>query len=256
MFIDVPGAKLLVTQSGPRSAPAIVAVGGWIGSGELWQQPLAALSGRWHTITYDHRGSGASICTPASITLYNLVADVFAVMDACGVERCVLAAESAGALTALSAALAHPQRIDKLVIVDGMFDRGVAPADDPFLKGLHANYPATLARFVDLCVPEEGMDHIKRWGRQIIDRATQENAIALRVMGSLATIRASLPNIKQPTLVLHGDRDVIVPLEQANLLASTLPHARLVVLEGAGHVPTLTQPQRVVDEMRAFLEST
>lgn len=255
MFLDVPGAKLFVNRSGPRDATAIVAVGGWIGSGELWQLPLAALSDQFCTIAYDHRGSGASICDADSITLDALVADVFAVLDACGVQRCVLAAESAGALTALSAAHAQPERVEKLVIVDGMFNRGVAPENDMFLKGLHANYPATLSRFVDLCVPETGMDHIKRWGRQIIDRATQANAIALRTMGSSADIRPLLPAIRQSTLVIHGEQDSIVPLAEAQTLASTLPNARLVVLPGAGHVPTLTQPQRIADEMRAFLSA-
>lgn len=253
MFINVPGARLFSARSGDPAAPAIVAVGGWIGSGELWQLPLAALSDRFCTIAYDHRGTGASICAPDAITLDALVDDVLAVMDAYGVKRCVLAAESAGAQTALLAAQRHPDRFEKLIIVDGMVNRSHAVEDDPFLKGLRSNYPATLSRFVDLCVTEQGMDHIKRWGRQIIDRATQENAIALRMLSFGADIRPLLGDIRLPALVLHGDADAIIPLDEARKLAAALPDARLVVLEGAGHVPTLTFPERVVKEMRAFL---
>ena len=104
-------------------------------------------------VRYDERGTGASVAAVESITLANLVNDVFAVLDAHGIERCVLAAESSGALTALSAALQQPQRISGLVIVDGTVFRGLDSATDPFLKGLQHAYAATLDRFVDLCMP-------------------------------------------------------------------------------------------------------
>nr|MCU0898845.1 alpha/beta fold hydrolase [Burkholderiales bacterium] len=105
MFIDVGDAKLYATAFGPRTAPAIVAIGGWIGSWELWAEPFSILSERWRTVAYDHRGSGATVAPVESITFANLVTDLFAVLDAHGIETCTLAAESAGAQTALGAAL-------------------------------------------------------------------------------------------------------------------------------------------------------
>jgi pimeloyl-ACP methyl ester carboxylesterase len=253
MFIDVGDAKLYATSFGPRSAPAIVAIGGWIGSWELWAEPFAILSERWRTIAYDHRGTGATVAPVESITLANLVADLFAVLDAYGIEQCTLAAESAGALTALGAALRDPKRISRLVIVDGMYHRDVPPDTDPFLAGLRKAYPATLDRFVQLCIPEPDCDHLKRWGRQIIDRASQDAAIALRVVSTDTDVRSELPNISQPTLVIHGDADVIVPVARGGELAAALPNARLVVLPGAGHVPTLTRPAEVAREIEDFL---
>lgn len=252
MFIDVGDAKLYATSSGLRSAPAIVAIGGWIGSWELWAEPFALLSERWRTIAYDHRGSGATVAPVESITFDNLVADLFAVLDAYGIEACTLAAESAGALTALGAALRNPKRIERLVIVDGMYHRDVPPDADPFLAGLRKAYPATLDRFVQLCVPEPDSEHLRRWGRQIIDRASQEAAIALRILSTETDLRGELPKITQPTLVIHGDADVIVPIDRGRELAATLPNAKLVVLKGAGHVPTLTRPAEVAHAIEDF----
>jgi pimeloyl-[acyl-carrier protein] methyl ester esterase len=62
-----------------------------------------------------------------------------------------------------------------------------------------------------------------------------------------------LPKIGQPTLVIHGDADAIVPIARGRELAAALPNAKLVVLKGAGHVPTLTRPAEIAREIERFL---
>lgn len=64
MSIEVSGAKLFVLRSGPASGTAIIAIGGWIGSSGLWQEPLADLSDSFVTIAYHHRRSGFTIVRP------------------------------------------------------------------------------------------------------------------------------------------------------------------------------------------------
>jgi non-heme chloroperoxidase len=252
MFISVEDARIFATAFGAPTAPCILGIGGWIGNWELWADPFSILSCAWHTVAYDHRGAGATQVPIESITFERLVDDVFAVLDAYGVERCILAAESAGALTALGAALIHPERIAGLVIVDGLYFSEPIAADDPFLNGLIAHYPQTLDRFVETCVPEPDSDHLKRWGRQILDRASQDAAIALyRVAGSI-DLRADLPRITQPTLILHGELDALVPVAAARELADTLPNAKLIVLPGAGHVPTVTRSQEVAHAINDY----
>ena len=253
MFVDVPGAKLYACRGGPARGQAILAIGGWIGSSELWQEPLAILSADQVVVSYDHRGTGVSVTSRDSISFDDLIADALAVLDAHGIDRCVLAAESAGAQTALAVAARHPQRVTHLVIVDGMYARGVSLDDDPFLEGLRANYAATIEHFVQLCVPESDSEHIKEWGRKLLARASPEAAIALRILASQTDVSGDIARISQPTLVLHGSADRIVPLDRARELVEALPDARWVVLEGAGHVPTLTQPAKVADAIRSFL---
>lgn len=253
MFISAGDARLFSTSFGPRSAPVILGIGGWIGSWELWAEPFSILSESLQTIAYDHRGSGATIAPVQSITFENLVSDVFTVLDAYKAETCVLAAESAGALTALGAALAQPKRISRLVIVDGMYHRSAPPGQDRFLQGLRTAYPATLKRFMELCIPEPGCEHIVTWGRQILDRASPEGAVALYEMAGSVDLRAQLGRIDQRTLVVHGALDAIVPLAQGRALASALPNARLVVLDDAGHVPTMTRPVEVARAISEFL---
>lgn len=255
MFIDVPGAKLYATRSGPARGRTILAIGGWIGSSELWQEPLAILSDDYIVVSYDHRGTGVSVSSADAITFDNLVADALAVLDAHGVDQCVLAAESAGAQTALAVAARYPERVTRLVIVDGMYSRGVAVDDDPFLQGLRSNFGATIERFVQLCVPEPDSEHIKEWGRKLLARASPEAAIALRIVGAETNVAGDIARVLQPTLVLHGALDRIVPLDRARELVRALSKAELVILDDAGHVPTLTRPIEVANAIRSFLRS-
>lgn len=221
----------------------------------MWQEPLAILSDDYVAVSYDHRGTGVSVSSADAITFDNLVADALAVPDAHGVDQCVLAAESAGAQTALAVAARYPERVTHLVIVDGMYSRGVAVDDDPFLQGLRSNYRATIERFVQLCVPEPDSEHIKEWGRKLLARASPEAAIALRIVGAETDVADDIARVSQPALVLHGALDKIVPLDRARELVKALSKAELAILDDAGHVPTLTRPIEVANAIRSFLRS-
>jgi pimeloyl-ACP methyl ester carboxylesterase len=253
MFIPVDDARLYTLAFGPRTSPALLGLSGWIGSWEDWAGPLSLLSEDRRVISYDHRGSGATVARVESITFDHLVDDVFAVLDAHEVERCVLAAMSMGAGIALGAALRAPDRISGLVLANPLDLRGGPRESDPFFVALAEDYPGAVDRFVNACVPEADSAHIKRWGRQILDRASHDAALALYRVGISIDLRDDLNRITQPALIIHGDADVIAPLESARWLADTLPNARLIVLEGAGHAPIMTRPHDVAREIRRFL---
>ncbi len=245
MFLDVNGVRLHVVVFGSGSR-TLVATGGWTGSWELWEGPFELLTAAgWRCIAYDHRGSGESPVDPELITADAMSADVIGVLDALGIETCVLAGESMGAAIAQRAVERHPERFTGLVLV--------APGGSEFsdgraalAAGSRADYPLTVEKFVDRCVPEPDSEHVRRWGRDILLRAEPEQAARLMEMwrGTDAA-NADPAAISVPTVIVHGTLDVIVPLETARTLASELPDCELVVLEGVGHVPTMTRPQEV-----------
>ena len=82
--------------------------------------------------------------------------------------------------------------------------------------------------------------------------ASQAAAIALYRSSSEPDLRADLDDIKQPTLILHGEADAIVPLAEARRLAAALPHAHLSIVPRAGHVPTMTYPQVIAGAIDHF----
>lgn len=245
VFVAAGGYLLNTVQFGSGQS-AFVAHGGWVGSWELWQEPFQLMQERWRCIGYDHRGSGASTFPPEAITPEGLVDDLFTVLDHYGVDSCVLAGESLGALTCLQAVIRDPSRFRGLVLVDG------APAASRertgrLVAGSRMDYPQTVAAFVAACVPEPDSDHIQRWGRQILLRAEPEAAARIFEAHYERDVQVDLNRVSVPTLVIHGEDDAIVPLALGKAVAAAISNSELVVLAETGHVPTLTRPAEVVE---------
>jgi pimeloyl-ACP methyl ester carboxylesterase len=248
VFLDVNGARLhaLAFGAGPRT---LVAVGGWTGSWEVWEEPIAQLTAHgWRCIAYDHRGAGESPTDPAAITVDAMATDVVAVLDAFGIERCILAGESQGGAIAQYAAARTPDRFDGLVLS--------APSPTGRNEGSNADgcrtdYPAVVAGFVERCFPEADSDHIKRWAKNILLRAEPEQAARIIEMWGDDTVTdLDARELDLPVLLLHGTADAIVPIELSRALVEILPDAELVEFDGAGHVPTMTRPDEVVAAIR------
>jgi pimeloyl-ACP methyl ester carboxylesterase len=247
MFIPAGGYLLNTVQfgTGAEAANTLVAHGGWVGSWELWQQPFELMQDRWRCVGYDHRGSGASTAPASSITPSALVDDLFAVLDALAVDRCVLAGESLGALTCAMAVQRDESRFAGLVIVDGT-PRADRERMAPLIDGSRSDDPATVRWFVDACVPEVDCEHIRRWARQILLRAEPEAAARMLEAHVEDDIAPDFSSIRVPTLVVHGESDAIIPVAAATAVATAIPDSELVVIPGTGHVPTLTRPAEVV----------
>ncbi len=246
MFLSYNSAQLYTVEfgSGPRT---ILAQGGWTGSWELWAGPFQSLSKTWRTVAYDHRGTGATIAPLESITVENMMADLFAVMDKMGIETCVLAAESAGAIVAVSAVLEQPHRFEGLVLVDALLHQEDDGSDAAFIQGLRTNFNQTIAAFADACVPETEPSSaaIRSWGKKILQRATAESAVKLLECMYGIDLRPRLAQIRIPTLIIHGDHDVIVPLSDSEYAAGQIPNNHFYIFKGAGHVPTMTCPVEI-----------
>jgi pimeloyl-ACP methyl ester carboxylesterase len=250
VFVATDGYLLNTVEfgSGPLT---FVAHGGWVGNWELWQEPFQLMQSGWRCIAYDHRGAGASTFPPERITPDGLVDDLFTVLDFHEVSSCVLAGESLGALPCLQAVLREPARFSGLVLVDGVPAANLE-RQRPLVEGSRTDYPETVAAFVDACVPEPDSQHVRPWARQILLRADPEAAARMLEVHYEHAIAPELGAVAVPTLLLHGERDAIISVAIAEAMATAIPECELVVIPGAGHVPTLTRPGDVVDAIESW----
>ncbi len=252
MFIPIGDAQLHVQSFGP-GPQTLLAFGGWAGSWELWAGVFGPLSRTWRTIAYDHRGSGATIAPLASITTEQMTADVFALMDALQIDRCVLAAESAGATIALLAALARPERFSGLVLVDGLLHHPADNANSPFAHALRTDFEAAIAAFAAQCVPDPDAAAIRHWGRHILRRSGPAAAVRLLECMSGIDLRPRAAEVALPTLLIHSEDDALVAVDESRRLAERMPNATLHIFTGGSHVPTMTRPEEVAGIIdRAF----
>lgn len=249
---------------GPEKAQPLILSSGLGGAGAYWKPNLDALAERHRVIVYDHRGTGASARElPATVSVDDLATDLLAVMHAAGVERAAIMGHAAGALAGLAIALDAPQRVSKLIAVNGW-----AKADPHFLRCfdtrlsllrndgpeayVHAQpiflYPAPWISANIARIEAEELGHIAHFP----DTETVEKRIA-----ALATfdIEARLGEIGVPVLALAAKDDMLVPWICSERLAEAIPGAAFALMEEGGHACNITEPALFERLVLEFLDN-
>lgn len=254
------------------SGPPLVRPANWLSHLEFdWQSPvwrhwLRELSRDRRLIRYDERANGLSDWDAADVSFEALVRDLEAVVDAAGLDRFPMLCISQGCAIGAVYAVRHPERVSHLVLYGG-YARGWAKrgsAEDIARRhalgtliehGWGQDNPAFRQVFTTMFVPDATAEQM-RWFNEL-QRVTTSPANALRLHHSFGQIdvRAVLPQVRTPTLVLHGRNDGVVPFAEGCLLASLIPNAQFVALESRNHVLLENEPAwpRFLAEMRAFL---
>jgi pimeloyl-ACP methyl ester carboxylesterase len=248
----------------------LVYVPGFVSHVELrWNVPsfahgLAELAAFSRLILFDKRGTGMSDRVSGAPTLEARMDDLRAVMDAVGTRRAAIFGVAEGAPMSLLFAATYPDRVAALVLRSA-FPRTLWAPDYPWglseeqyarqverelrLYGRRADAEAQvreLAEWEESEIPEI-VDYL-RWC------ASPGALEALAVMNREIDVRSVLPAIRVPTLVLHGTNDSVVPIEAARWVASQIPRAQYVEVEGAKHLHFGHGTSAINAEARAFLE--
>jgi 3-oxoadipate enol-lactonase len=239
---------------GPRT---FVGIAGSFASWEIWLPTFEILSHRWRCIGFDHDGVGQTKVPVDQITRERQLETLFSVLDAHGVERCVLAGDSNNAALAIEAVLARPDRFDGLVIVNGSAWGFDSPDARRFASGLRSHFERTVDFFVRAVFPEPDSEHLEGWLRDIIVRTGPE--ASARIVESFydVDLRPRLDDVNVASAVVHGALDALSPsaMDDARALAEAL-HAELHVLRDAGHLPLLSRPQEVASIIDGFASRT
>ncbi|MFC3682334.1 alpha/beta hydrolase [Hydrogenophaga luteola] len=267
--VPVPGLGDLFSEAcGPADGPPVLLVMGAMNPAHFWAPGFVAalVQAGCRVLRYDHRDTGRSFVHPLHAPPYALdalVADALRVLDAWGLARAAVVGWSMGGYIAQHLAHEHPQRVSRLVLL------GSSPDHRPYMAatlgrlvptdGLPGPAPGFLQALLDTSVRARGLPAdevaVQGWsvfhgGSHPFPAATvREQARAAMAAGhqplaamqhALAVDRAAprtgwLPQLRVPTLVLHGAQDPCLPLAHGQALARLIPGARLTVLD-MGHL--------------------
>ncbi|RIX29097.1 alpha/beta fold hydrolase [Sphingomonas edaphi] len=232
----------------------------------LWRHWIDEFSECHTLVRYDERCNGMSDWDAPTLSFSLLVEDLLTVADAAGLQQFDLLAISQGCPVAVAFAVRYPERVRRLVMING-FAAGWAHSRDPEQRA-QWDALATLARtgwgkdnavfrqtFTNLFFPEATAQQSAWWNELQKLSASPKNAERLMRLFGEIDVGDLLPQVRAPTLVLHCQNDQLVPLEAGRLMASRIPDAQFVALDSHNHLVLQNEPAwlRLVAEVTAFL---
>jgi pimeloyl-ACP methyl ester carboxylesterase len=260
---SVFGGRVALYRAGPAKAEAVVLVHG-LGKAAArdWARVMPALAQRYRVYALDLPGFGESDKGNHLYTPDNFARVLESVLEKRVPRPFTLIGHSMGGAVALAYAAEYPQRLSRLVLVDsaGVLHRSVyaeflARVGAQRAIGMDSPWFESVVRAIQIRAenwPLRGELALERAGVRRRFLRGDPSAISAFAMVEHDFSR-TLREISVPTLIVWGADDTIAPLRTGHALASAIPQARLVVMEGAGHAPMVQMPERfnpiVLDEI-------
>jgi 3-oxoadipate enol-lactonase len=257
-IVPTPRGEFFVEQRGPTKGVPLVFVAGLGDDHSSWADPVDVLSRSFRCVTFDNRGIGRSVVTPGPYSTRAMAEDAEAVAVALGLDVVDAVGSSMGGAICQEWALAHPERIRRLVLSNSWAEK------DPW-------FGALIGHWVDLAGRGAGHDVLYQLAlfcfspaylREHPDTIAEflaeglPDAVGFRGAGEACQGHDAIGRvgaITAPTLVIGGTADILTRPELSRNLAAALPGARLMWLD-AGHMIFWERPQEWAEAVAAFVD--
>ncbi len=262
--IEIEGRRFVWHAVG-QGRPLLL-INGYGATGRDWDPGfLAALAGSFEVICPDNRGFGGSELGDGELTVDGMAADLEALLDALGVDRAVLIGWSMGGFVAQRLAARSPERAAALALL--ATDRGgpdsvaATAADWACLVDRSGTPSEQASRLISLLFPPGLAEEIDRQFGDVVAAAQARlspQALHAQEAAMDAWRRDESPawgaGDALPSLIVHGDLDVVIPVANVEPLASRWPGSRVEILAGCAHAVMAQEPQRVADLLGALAD--
>jgi 3-oxoadipate enol-lactonase/4-carboxymuconolactone decarboxylase len=255
MFIGADDLVIHVQHSGPPGAPVLFLIHSLGTSLHVWDAQAEALQRSFRVVRADLRGHGLTTVTPGPYSIAQLARDMIAVLDAIGAATAHVAGLSIGGLVAQSIAHQAPERVTSLILCDTAM---VIPPPEGWhtraakvrATGMAALAEPVMARWV---TPGFINTPAAQGLLAMLLRTDPEGYAGAAEALAAADLTADTQTLRLPALVIVGDQDLATPVASAEALVAAIPGARLVVIPGAAHIPTVEFPDAITEAIGAFL---
>ncbi|MDH4299993.1 MAG: alpha/beta hydrolase, partial [Dehalococcoidia bacterium] len=244
----------------------LVLIYGYAGHSGLWFRQIPVLSKKYQVVAFDNRGVGRSDKPHTPYTMAMMAGDVAGLLDVVGVDAAHIFGISLGGMVAQHFALGYPQRVISLILgctfCGGVHSIQPEPESMAALFDFERLKKMTHEEVTRQAIPfcysqkfiEEHPDLIEQRVAKQLEYPTPGHGAtrqAEAVMGH--DTYELLPRIRLPTLVIAGDNDRLIPVENSRILASRIPKAELAIIRGAGHEFFIEDAEEVNKTILDFL---
>ena len=263
IWIEREGYRLASYVSGRYSdAPTIILSNSLGADYTMWDEQLALLEPHFRVIRYDTRGHGQSDPAEGPYTFDGLVSDVIAVLDTHDAATADFMGLSLGCMTGLGVALAHPDRLGRMICAAGRAD-----APEPFVEnwnnrlrilgedGLEGLWSMTQGMWFTEGFRTASPDRVERFRDAFMKTSTNGYAGCCEALKTLDYLR-HLGGVTTPTLFIAGEKDMGAPPDVMRAMAEATPGSRFVEVADSGHIVNAGQPALYNAAVADFLEIT
>lgn len=259
-YYERPDGVNIAFSTAGRGPPLLVVPGWTTHLRWFWEEPLSLLFGplteHLTVITYDKHGCGLSDRDRTVFTMETERYDVEALADHLGLEHFNLMGISEGGTVAADYAAVHPDRVDKLVLYScTAFGAGLAPElfRKSFVDIIRASWGVGSKVMTDMLVPDADATQQAEFARWQRESASADVAASTMEMLYGWDVRPELPDITAPTLIIHRRDSRAFPPENGRALASGIPNARAVIIDGSVHLPPQPDDPNTIDVINEIL---
>ena len=268
-FVHVDGALVHYQEFGDASKPPIVLIHGYTASVYVWKTtaPMLAAAG-FHVIAVDLLGFGYSE-KPRwfDYSIQSLARMISRLMGRLGIGRATVVGSSYGGAVSLNLTLDYPEMVEKLVLVDAVCNDepkehpllrltsipGVGEAVTPFLIDskmfLRLRMQGTLAKANHHLITEERIESIRR---PLFAADAHHSVLATARNWHADRLEQDANLINQPTLIIWGDQDTVIPIKHGYKMHEEILNSRFVILKDCGHVPQEEKSDLFVELVTEF----
>lgn len=259
-FVRVKGVTLHYETAGRPSARALLFINSLGSDLRIWDDIVPHFVDDYYVVRFDKRGHGLSDSPPRPYAIHDFSRDVAGLLDHLHIKQTTLVGVSVGGMIALDFAAHNPQRVAALVLCDTAARLGTADYWNERITAIETQGMAQMAEPIlsRWFAPDFAQKHSDAYrGYSNLLTRTDVNGY----LGTCAALRDAdlngpVAGIHQPVLVLCGAEDVATPPDVVRELADSLPNGRFQTIPGAGHTPSVEQPQTMAALISQFLEET
>jgi pimeloyl-ACP methyl ester carboxylesterase len=266
-FADVDGVRIHYQEKG--AGEPLVLLHGNLASTFAWKEVFDPLSLQFRVIAVDLKGFGFSGKPDGDYTRRAQGDLVVRLLDHLKIDRAIFCGSSMGGDVSMNVAVRRPDRVSALILVDsggvtvgggGSVAPGVTewPVIGPAIAALALTSDSLVRDGLRKNFYDDSMvtdEQVAAYYRPLKTRGGQHAAYLARKQGAINPIEPEINKITQPTLIIWGAEDELIPLEAGRRLNSLIAGSRLVVFDKCGHLPQAEMPERFAGEVRGFIAS-